>query len=329
MPFDFPAAPAIGDLYEPLGGPPYTWDGVAWMAQATGGATGDFVLKTGDMMTGPLVLPPVAPTQVAEAAHKTYVDENTLYRGVWQPGPNIPDLTPATVNAMPGYSWIASTADPAIQETPPAGLPGLSGLAISNADAIVWDVAGATYKVIRPPLTPAAGTIGDVKSAFLTADHNGWIKLDDRAITTLTPSQQTAAATLGFTSKLPLAYMVVPMQTGGAMGAIAGSNTRAISVANLPAHNMTSASVDTAVATTSSGPALDTAIRGTVRGKSATGGTGYYFLDAEGGNVQSIAHTHTVDIPNHSHTVALGGSGTPFDFTPKSMSVWYFVFLGL
>jgi len=45
--------------------------------------------------------------------------------------------------------------------------------------------------------------IGDTKEGFQISDHNGWIKLDGRAISSLTSTQQTQASTLGFTSNLP------------------------------------------------------------------------------------------------------------------------------
>jgi hypothetical protein len=44
---------------------------------------------------------------------------------------------------------------------------------------------------------------GDVKTGFQTADHNGWIKLDGRAKSTLSSSQQTQATSLGIGTNLP------------------------------------------------------------------------------------------------------------------------------
>jgi len=88
------------------------------------------------------------------------------------------------------------------------------------------------------PATGSSATIGDVKSAFLAADHTGWIKLDGRAITTLTETQQTAAAGLGFATNLPDATGAVPMQ-GGALGEVVGSMERKLTQANLPAVDLT------------------------------------------------------------------------------------------
>src|SRR5579864_3829289 len=61
-------------------------------------------------------------------------------------------------------------------------------------DSVAW--------VIISNITQSAST-GDVKSGFQTTDHNGWILLDGRAISTLTDSQQQAAFALGFTTNIP------------------------------------------------------------------------------------------------------------------------------
>jgi len=61
MGLNFPASPAINDLY-PVpavpGVPQYKWDGTVWLANAGGGgaAGGDFVPIAGGVMTGPLYI---------------------------------------------------------------------------------------------------------------------------------------------------------------------------------------------------------------------------------------------------------------------------------
>ena len=36
MSFNFPSSPTSGQTYEPVGGPVFVWDGIAWKAQTTG-----------------------------------------------------------------------------------------------------------------------------------------------------------------------------------------------------------------------------------------------------------------------------------------------------
>ena len=196
--------------------------------------------------------------------------------------------------------------------------------------------------------TALAATPGDVKSGFQVNDHGGWIKLNGRAVNTLTTTQQAQANLLGFTTNLPDATNVVPIQNGAAMGAVSGNMAKTIAQANLPALTLTSSGHDAPAVTTSSFDAAaattnaalnfsDEVGIGPRTGQIAAGGTGQYYVRGDTTNVRNYnhthtvdlpAHTHTVDLPNHTHTVALGGSGTPLDVTPKSMSCNYFLFLG-
>ncbi|MEC5164610.1 hypothetical protein RCH18_000329 [Flavobacterium sp. PL11] len=76
---------------------------------------------------------------------------------------------------------------------------------------------------------------GDIKSGMQTADHDGWVALNGRAKTTLTASQQARANALFSGSALPDANNAYLSQTGGTLGAVTGSNTTTLAVANLPA----------------------------------------------------------------------------------------------
>jgi hypothetical protein len=179
----------------------------------------------------------------------------------------------------------------------------------------------------------AAATIGDVKSGFQGSDHYGWVKLNGRPISTLTQNQQSAAMSLGFTPNLPDATDAVPMQTGAALGAIAGSWN--IAQANLPNVSLTAASGGghSHTGTTSNAGAHAHDIT-------------YYRSNGSGiqdnpgratDNDQSAPtttptagdHNHTFttsSIGGHTHPVSLGGSGTPL--TPKHLAVNMFCFLG-
>jgi hypothetical protein len=83
-------------------------------------------------------------------------------------------------------------------------------------------------------------TIGDVKSGFQTDDHNGWIKLDGRDVTTLTLDQQAAAASLGFTANLPNGELCGLRQDSAAGPGVVGGSPK-ISQAQLPNISVVSA----------------------------------------------------------------------------------------
>jgi hypothetical protein len=87
--------------------------------------------------------------------------------------------------------------------------------------------------------TVSESTFGDMKSGFQAADHAGWIKLDGRAISTLTANQQAAAVALGFTTNLPDATTAYPVQNTGTLGSVVGANTTTLTQANLPNVNFT------------------------------------------------------------------------------------------
>ena len=76
---------------------------------------------------------------------------------------------------------------------------------------------------------------GDIKSGMQTADHDGWVVLNGRAKTTLTATQQARVNVLFSGNNLPDANNAYLSQTGGTLGAVTGSNTTTLTVANLPA----------------------------------------------------------------------------------------------
>ena len=97
MPFDFPAAPLLDEVYTHApSGLSYVWDGVMWKPGAsTVTAPNPYVAKAGDTMLGPLALVDPDPIDPLHAAHRKYVDrvvaEQTLYQGTWQVAANWQD----------------------------------------------------------------------------------------------------------------------------------------------------------------------------------------------------------------------------------------------
>jgi hypothetical protein len=154
-------------------------------------------------------------------------------------------------------------------------------------------------------------TIGDIKTGIQTTDHNGWIKLNGRAKSTLTPTQQSQATALGIGTNIPDATNSFLVQNGATLGSISGSNSITIAQNNLP--NVT--------------------LYGRIGVSDAS------VTVVSGGNIKSMKEANnnwTVDNPDrYTNTsniieVQLNGGVTQqsLDTTPKSLSVNTFIFLG-
>lgn len=208
----------------------------------------------------------------------------------------------------------------------------------------------------------AAGSLGDVKSGFHLTDHSGWIKLDGRAVNSLNSNQQIAASSLGFTSNIPNASSAYLAQNSGSLGSVAGSNTSTLAQANLPNVSF-NGSTDNAGGHAHTGTTDNGGIHShnvydpghshtqtTINDdyNSSGGNAPGFIADGAGSktwsNINGTStgvslydggnHNHpftTATNPNHSHgaTASSGGSGTPINISPKSLTVNMFIYLGL
>lgn len=190
--------------------------------------------------------------------------------------------------------------------------------------------------------TQAMATVGDVKSGLQTIDHSGWVRLDGRSIGTLSTNQQAAASTLGLSGTLPNAADAYLVQNGSTMGAISGSNTVSLTQANLPNVSFSgtalSAGGHTHSGTTTTNGDHSHTIDRSLSGASFSwnvGNGGAGFLGSGSHTTSSSGnHSHNLNINNngthtHSVTVSSGGSATPVNVAPKSLSVNMFIYLGL
>lgn len=170
---DFPPNPAIGDIFDVPGAGIYQWDGIVWTRLPP------YVLKSGDTMTGPLILPRQPPIDELHAATKEYVDRAVaaghLFRGTWEVANNNPDLNIPPMNPLNGWNWICVTQDINTPDQAPAGLPGIGGMDINNGDYVYWsDVNGQYQRVIGGSLTKQQAdafyvdVTGDTMSGTLT-----------------------------------------------------------------------------------------------------------------------------------------------------------------
>lgn len=207
---------------------------------------------------------------------------------------------------------------------------------------------------------------GDLKQGIQLADHNGWVLLDGRAISTLSSSQQSIASSLGWSGNLPDASDVVLMQNGGTLGAVSGSNSKTLSQNNLPnvtlsgtaaaggVHNHTATSSTTGAHTHTGTTSSDQHNHTITAYNSGTGTSGIVSNSNSSSTVNSKttssdSHSHTITTTSngdHAHTITVANSSShthsittssinggvtqvALDITPKSMSVNTFVYLGL
>ena len=168
---------------------------------------------------------------------------------------------------------------------------------------------GAQWATIAT-VAGSGNTYGDVKTGIQTNDHGGWVKLDGRAKSTLTATQQSRATTLGIGVNIPNASNSVLMQNGTTLGSVSGTNTKTIAQDQLPDVTFTGSILHVA--------------HGAVIASSATGvftrTSGSSWGNAGGGGVTE----------NFYLSIPLNGGVTQqsFDVTPRSLSINTFIYLG-
>jgi hypothetical protein len=210
-----------------------------------------------------------------------------------------------------------------------------------NFDAPYWlgvSIGSGAEMQPRMALTPAPyalamlGTapayFGDVKASFQTADHDGWVRLDGRAKSTLTPTQQAQASALGIGANLlnDDGRVVTGPASGQTVGQLAGGGSPTVTIAqnNLPNINLTTASGGAhthSVSTSTTYNVSGGAGSGYLGGGNPLGST---FSMSWSGNTQSGgAHTHTV--------ASLNGGVTQQPISlppPASIALNFFIYLG-
>lgn len=201
--------------------------------------------------------------------------------------------------------------------------PSSSGIAEAPMDGTPYQRQDAAWI----SATAAAATPGDVKSGFQTGDHAGWIKLDGRAVSTLTATQQAAAATLGFTTNLPNGDKCSLRMDSGALPGVVGGSQK-ITQANLPNYNLTAQNAgDHRHATGMVGGG--TVIQ--VQNMGDSDDDGFYGTYTFGDNLRRESSNYGDGYMHkttgaHGHTVPSGGSGT--DYYVKAIVTNFFVYLG-
>lgn len=164
---------------------------------------------------------------------------------------------------------------------------------------------------------------GDIKSGIQTTDHNGWVLLDGRPLSSLTSTQQTRAAALGLIGNLPdgrgkyLSY-------SPAEGADFGSNSVALSKANLPTDTFTGTTNYVFDNSPTVSPGQFGLIRLTQVGENRTIGSS---VDTPGASIEPDLLTTPID-HRHNFSIQLNNSQSAIDNRPATLNVRMFIFLG-
>ncbi len=127
----------------------------------------------------------------------------------------------------------------------PQGLQGTQGdvglQGIQGIQGVQGDVGPTGPQGIQgvQGLTGAQGpvgvaVIGDIKYAFRVGDHNGWVFLDGRLVSSLSATQQANAVSLGIGASLPDARNKYLSSFTGALGSSVGDNNLTIPRNSLP-----------------------------------------------------------------------------------------------
>lgn len=162
-------------------------------------------------------------------------------------------------------------------------------------------------------------TFGDTKYGYQTVDHNGWVKLDGRATSTLTVNQQNQCTSLGIGVNIP--NMTNKYLSQGVMGTEIGnvSNTVVLSQSNLP--NVTLNGTTASSGTHTHG----------------LGGTIFFnpFPEPGIGAIEYIGSGNTTGASGaHTHTFTTsslngGVAQTQVNITPRTLLLNCFIYLGL
>ena len=220
---------------------------------------------------------------------------------------------------------------------------GIQGVTVDDTDIADGSVLSydSTSKTIVY-VSSGSHAYGDVKDSYQTADHDGWVLADGRAITDLTTTQQNVASdTLGFSSTIPDLQNVFILGAGDDYDLAESGGSFTIDIANLPKTNIASSksvtvkpvgTVSTTTTSTASSSCSSTYPFGSNWYAVTTYGSQTMYSD-EGGAISGEDNAYiqlSKDIPDsyissnrayHSHTVSTSvDSSSTSTFTGTSTS---------
>lgn len=348
----------------------YFWNGYSWATIATSGGGGSVAAEFGsEILNAAVTINSASPSDVLSFTLPSagtwevitflraqgapgYAAEYAIYDASNNVVPNS--------EILPAYGEAASTGTGVVRITTNSAKVYKLRAWATGGPSLPYNVTsdnngrtGVTWKKISGNSPMTVINYGDIKTGIQSADHNGWVKLDGRAKSSLTATQQIQANALGMGSSLPDATNAVLMQSSGSLGAVTGSMSLTISQSQLP--NITpTITVDNTTSTMQSSGGHQhpvAVVNSTVGGYAAYNPTAFKtamaptteadadITDRSGtatlintGIIGSAGdHTHTMNAHTHSATsTSINGGVTQqsIDITPRRLIVNTFIYLG-
>jgi hypothetical protein len=212
--------------------------------------------------------------------------------------------------------------------TPDFAVPYWLGVTVGTSAEIQPRTALTAAPYALALLGTAPAYFGDVKTSYQANDHAGWVRLNGRAKTTLTATQQARATALGIGANLPSdeGRALAGTSSGQTVGQTSGGgSTINIAQNNLPNVTLTTSSAGAHTHSISHSQSFSTGNLG-IGGpplQQVGGGTDQKTLTTSGTAASAGAH---------SHTVPLNGGVTQVPITvppPASFVLNFFIYLGI
>ena len=238
-----------------------------------------------------------------------------------------------SVNIVGGiYSVELGTITPL---TPAFDVPYWLGITIGSSIELQPRTALTPAPYALGMLGSAAAYYGDVQAYYKTADFPGWVKLDGRAKSTLTATQQARATALGIGANLPNTdgRGIVGAATGQTVGQTTNAGTLTIAQNNLPNVNLTSSNTGAHTHTISGSLSYKVGYANPLAG--SPNGPADFFTGTNASGTTTSTFTITGTTPSggsHTHTVELNGGVAQQAITvppPAAIALNYFIYLGM
>jgi hypothetical protein len=302
----------------------YFWNGNAWATIATAGGSGSVAAEFGtEILSTSVTIPSAVPVDVISFTLPSAGTWEIIYflRAQGSAGFaaefGLYDLTETKVpnsEILAAFGEQASTGTGVVRITTTGAVTyKLKAWASYGSYGVYSEFngrTGVTWKKISGNTPMTVINYGDVKTGFQSGDHSGWIKLNGRAKSTLSATQQAQANALGIGTNLPNADNAFLVQNGTTVGSISSSNTITLAQNQLPNVTYTGSINEVAhgAVIISSASGVFSRVSGNSWGNAGGGGS---------------TETFNLNIPLNG-----GVTQQAINITPKSLSVNTFIYLG-